>query len=96
MQTEKPSYEEIEELLGEVDPPNVALVEQRVEWPAAVEDIRAAVGEVYSPETSAPSSPPPGASFAVRVDQALWAACTRPRVPARPPAAASGQARRRG
>ena len=45
MQTEKPSYEEIEELLREVDPPNVALVEQRVESPAAVEDIRAAVGE---------------------------------------------------
>jgi len=41
----KPSYEEIEELLGEVDSPNVALVEQRVESPAAVEDIRAAVGE---------------------------------------------------
>ena len=41
----KPSCEEIEELLGEVDSPNVALVEQRVESPAAVEDIRAAVGE---------------------------------------------------
>ena len=45
MQKEKPSYQEIEELLGEVDPPNVALVEQMVESPAAVEDIRAAVGE---------------------------------------------------
>jgi lactate racemase-like protein len=45
MQTERPAYEEIEELLGEVDPPNVALVEQRVESPAALEDIRAAVGE---------------------------------------------------
>jgi len=41
----KPSYEEIEELLGKVDPPDVALVEQKVESPAAVEDIRAAVGE---------------------------------------------------
>ncbi len=45
MQTKRPAYEEIEELLGEVDPPNVALVEQRVESPAALEDIRAAVGE---------------------------------------------------
>jgi lactate racemase-like protein len=45
MQTERPIYEEIEELLGEVEPPRVALVEQRVDAPPALEDIRAAVGE---------------------------------------------------
>src|SRR3712207_735049 len=45
MQTEKPVYEEIEELLGEAEPPAVALVDQRVDAPPALEDIRAAVGE---------------------------------------------------
>src|SRR3712207_5228595 len=45
MQTQKPVYEEIEELLGEVEPPLVALVEQRVDAPPALEDIMAAVGE---------------------------------------------------
>jgi hypothetical protein len=45
MQTEKPVYEEIEELLGNVEPPAVALVEQRVDSPPALNDIRAAVGE---------------------------------------------------
>src|SRR3712207_6646702 len=45
MQTEKPVYDEIEELLGEAEPPAVALVEQRVDAPPALEDIRAAVGE---------------------------------------------------
>ncbi len=45
MQTEKPIYEEIEELLGEVEPPPVALVEQRVDTPPALEDIRTEVGE---------------------------------------------------
>jgi hypothetical protein len=45
MQTDKPIYEEIEELLGEVEPPRVALVEQSVEGPPALDDIRAAVGE---------------------------------------------------
>ena len=45
MQTEKPIYEEIEELLGEIEPPRVALVEQRVDAPPPLEDIRAAVGE---------------------------------------------------
>ena len=45
MQTEKPVYEEIEELLGNVEPPAVALVEQRVDSPPALKDIRAAVGE---------------------------------------------------
>jgi hypothetical protein len=45
MQTEKPVYEEIEELLGNVEPPAVALVEQRVDSPPALQDIRAAVGE---------------------------------------------------
>src|SRR5919199_1086896 len=45
MQTEKPVYEEIEELLAEVEPPAVAFGEQRVETPPALEDIRAEVGE---------------------------------------------------
>lgn len=45
MQTEKPIYEEIEELLGNVEPPRVALVEQRVDSPPTLSDIRAAVGE---------------------------------------------------
>src|SRR5215203_2273377 len=45
MQTERPVYEEIEELLGNVEPPAGALVEQRADAPPALEDIRAAVGE---------------------------------------------------
>jgi hypothetical protein len=45
MQTERPVYEEIEELLGNVEPPAVALVEQRVDSPPALKDIQAAVGE---------------------------------------------------
>jgi Lactate racemase N-terminal domain len=45
MQTERPVYDEIEELLGEVEPPTVALVEQRVDAPPALEDIRVVVGE---------------------------------------------------
>src|SRR5215216_6379947 len=45
MQTERPVYEEIEELLAEVEPPRVALVEQSVDSPTALGDIRAAVGE---------------------------------------------------
>ena len=45
MQTERPVYEEIEELLGNVEPPAVALVEQRVDSPPVLKDIRAAVGE---------------------------------------------------
>src|SRR5918998_4367065 len=45
MQTERPVFEEIEELLGEVEPPAVALVEQRVDAPPALEDIGSAVGE---------------------------------------------------
>ncbi len=45
MQTERPVYEEIEELLAGVEPPLVALVEQSVDSPPALGDIRAAVGE---------------------------------------------------
>ena len=45
MQVERPIYEEIEELLGEVEPPRVALVERLVDAPPALADIRAAVGE---------------------------------------------------
>ena len=45
MQTERPIYEEIEELLGEVEPPRVALVEQLVDGPPSLTDIRTAVGE---------------------------------------------------
>ncbi len=45
MQTERPIYEEIEELLGEVEPPRVALIEQLVDAPPSLRDIQAAVGE---------------------------------------------------
>jgi hypothetical protein len=45
MQTERPVYEEIEELLTGVEPPPVALVEQEVDAPDALADIRTAVGE---------------------------------------------------
>ena len=45
MQTEKPVREEIEEILREVELPKVALVEQRVEGPSALEDIRKSVRE---------------------------------------------------
>jgi len=45
MQTEKSVREEIKELLREVELPNVALVEQRVDGPPALEDIREGVRE---------------------------------------------------
>ena len=45
MQTERPVYEEIEELLRRVEFPRIALVEQEVESPAALSDIRGAVRE---------------------------------------------------
>ena len=45
MQTERPIYEEIEELLDRIEPPRVALVEQLVDAPPSLSDIRAAVGE---------------------------------------------------
>jgi hypothetical protein len=45
MQTEKPIYGEIEEILKEVEPPRVALVEQRVDAPAALEEIEGSVRE---------------------------------------------------
>ena len=45
MQTERPVYEEIEELLGNVEPPPLALVEQLADGPRALGDVRAAVGE---------------------------------------------------
>ncbi len=45
MQTEKPVHEELEELLGEVEPPPVALVEQRLDSPATLGDLREGVRE---------------------------------------------------
>jgi hypothetical protein len=45
MQIERPIYEEIEELLREVEPPRGALVERLVDAPPALADIRAAVGQ---------------------------------------------------
>lgn len=45
MQTENPIYREIEELLREIEFPRFALVEQRVDTPPALSDIRAAVRE---------------------------------------------------
>ncbi|HEX2742628.1 MAG TPA: lactate racemase domain-containing protein [Rubrobacter sp.] len=45
MQTENPVYEEIEEILRTVEFPRVALVEQRVDSPPALTDIREGVRE---------------------------------------------------
>ena len=45
MQTERPVYEEIEELLGGVRLPRFALVERDVDSPAALTDVRGAVRE---------------------------------------------------
>ncbi len=45
MQTKKPIYEEIEEILKKIEPPRVALVEQRVDAPAALEEIGESVRE---------------------------------------------------
>src|SRR5918998_1642997 len=45
MQTEKPIYGEIEEILKEVEPPRVALVEQHVDAPVALEEIEGSVRE---------------------------------------------------
>ena len=45
MQTERPVYEEIEELLRGVELPRVALVEQDLQSPAALSDVRGAVRE---------------------------------------------------
>ncbi len=45
MQTERPVYEELEEVLRGVELPRVALVEQRIETPPALADIREGVRE---------------------------------------------------
>ena len=45
MQTEKPIYGEIQEILKEVEPPRMALVEQRVDTPAATKEIGEIVRE---------------------------------------------------
>jgi len=45
VQTEKPVREEIKELLREVELPNMALIEQRVDGPPALDDIRGNVRE---------------------------------------------------
>ena len=45
VQTERPVYEEIEDLLGGVELPRVALVEQDLQSPAALSDVRGAVRE---------------------------------------------------
>jgi hypothetical protein len=45
MQTENPVYEEIEEILRTVELPRVALVEQRIDSPPALTDIREGVRE---------------------------------------------------
>ena len=56
MQTEKPVYKEIEELLREVEPPRVALVEQSFDAPAALgvieESVREALRSVEFPSGS--------------------------------------------
>ena len=45
MQVDRSVQEEFEELLGNVEPPPVALVEQRVDSPQGITDLRGAVGE---------------------------------------------------
>jgi hypothetical protein len=45
MQTEKPVYAEIEELLGKVEPPRMALIEQQVDSPTALTEISGCVRE---------------------------------------------------
>jgi hypothetical protein len=45
MYPEKPVYEEIEELLAKIEPPRMALVEQRVSSPAALTDIGESIRE---------------------------------------------------
>jgi hypothetical protein len=45
MQTKRPIYEEIEEILKKIEPPRVTLVEQRVDAPAALEEIGESVRE---------------------------------------------------
>ena len=45
MQTEKPNYGEIQEILKVVEPPRMALVEQRVDTPAAPKEIGESVRE---------------------------------------------------
>ncbi|HJQ28770.1 MAG TPA: hypothetical protein VJ827_05490, partial [Rubrobacter sp.] len=45
MQTENPVYHEIEEILRSVELPRVALVEQRIDSPPALADIRESVRE---------------------------------------------------
>ena len=59
MQTEKPGiYDEIEELLGKIAPPRMALVEQKVASPAALTDIgegvRQALRSVELPAVRSP------------------------------------------
>ena len=61
MQTRRGVYAEIEELLGGVELPRLALVEQRIETPPAITDIRAAVREALR------SAELPGGSVAVGV-----------------------------
>ena len=48
MQTEKPTYEGLEEVLREVEFPNGATVEQRVETPPAISNVRESVREALS------------------------------------------------
>jgi hypothetical protein len=45
MRTEKPVYAKIEELLGKVEPPRMALIEQRVDSPAPLPEIEAGIRE---------------------------------------------------
>src|SRR3712207_35905 len=45
MQIERPIYEEIEELLGEIEPPRVALVERLVDAPPALRSEERRVGK---------------------------------------------------
>ncbi len=54
MQTERPVYEEIEELLGRVEFPRGAFVERDVDSPAALSDVRGAVREALR-EVEVPS-----------------------------------------
>ncbi len=52
MQTERPVYKEIEDLLEGVELPRMALIEQRIDTPAALADVREALRQVELPSGS--------------------------------------------
>ena len=66
MRTEKPVYAEIEELLDKVEPPRMALIEQRVDSPAPLPEIEAGIREALQ------SVKLPSGSVAIGVGSRGW------------------------